>query len=122
MIINFLRTYKFSILFLFIITFLMLIPGKSIPDELVIFNGVDFVVHILLFGFLTVLYLFEKSKDRSAFLTITAFIITIVVYSFIIEIVQHFFIPGRTGSYFDFSANITGLSLLFLKKFFPAKS
>ena len=122
MIINFLRTYKFSILFLFIITLLMIIPGKSIPSELIIFNGVDFVVHILLFGFLTVLYLFEKRSDKSVLLTITTFITTIVIYSLMIEIIQHFLIPGRTGSYFDFTANIIGLSLLFLKKFFPVKS
>ncbi len=117
----FIKTYKFSLLFLGIITVLMVIPGKSIPENLVLFNGIDFLLHILLFGFLSIIYLYERKRDFKHVFPIIYFIVFVIIYSFLVEILQQYIISGRTGSYYDFTANIIGLSLLSFQKILPVK-
>ena len=93
----------------------MLIPGKKIPSELIVFNGMDFIVHFLLFCFLSLVFLYERRKTRML-LPFGIFILIVIVYSILIEITQEIAITGRTGSYYDTIANILGLSALILNR------
>ncbi|MBN9351067.1 MAG: VanZ family protein [Chitinophagaceae bacterium] len=103
-----------AILWFIFLSVLVYMPGSDVPSigwaERV---HADKVVHFILFGVLFVLISIpvlrsglEKGQKRKWLLITAAFII---VYGFITEVIQHYFIPGRTFDLLDWAADSAGV-------------
>lgn len=73
-------------------------PVKLLPVE-----GLDKVVHILIFVFLG--FLFKSAFRRISFIT---FFIIITLYGFITEVLQHLMALGRSMELADLCADVLG--------------
>ncbi|MEQ9261773.1 MAG: VanZ family protein [Owenweeksia sp.] len=89
------------------------LPGSNIPsvfygmDDKFIHISIYFVIYILIYlGFTR--YQFVNPIPRGV-----AWFIVISCASFggVLELVQHYMVPSRTGEWLDFSANTCGLIL-----------
>jgi VanZ family protein len=97
-----------------LILVLISIPGDFLPNIPKFMNlfEPDKLVHVFLFLVFIFLMLRGFSHKASpAFLRNNAFFLALLITIFIggfTEIIQHFFIPGRTASLYDFIANVVG--------------
>lgn len=89
-------------------------PGKDVPSiGWGDFLHIDKIVHFVLFGGLFVLTSLPILKSSAAFrkkknaLLWTG--ILVVIYGLLVEIIQHYFIPGRTFDLWDWAADSTGV-------------
>ena len=111
-IIKFIKNYYRSLIVALIILLLTTISGNnfnSIPTFS--FQGVDKIAHFIVFFVFAVFLLADLYKNLiQVNLIKTVFIIFLITlfYGGMIELVQHFFIPFRTGSIYDLIANLAG--------------
>lgn len=87
-----------------IITYLFLIPGGNTPP---LFWGFDKLVHFILFAILTFLiqYAFKRTFQQNT----TFWIINLIIYAVLIEILQYYMKLGRSFSIFDIFADLIGV-------------
>ena len=106
---NILKFWK-SILWTAVIAFLLLLPGDKIPEKkLLDIPNLDKVVHAGLFMLLEFLLLFDaKSLVNSKSISLKLTVLTIG-YALLTEGLQYFFTVSRTGDWFDFFADVTGI-------------
>ncbi len=110
--------YKFTILTMVIIVFLSLSGSNNInTPRFLDFKGADKLIHFGMYGFLTLIYLMErtgllkpkmKTKQTRWF-----FVIWIVLIGAIIEIVQPIF-AGREKDILDFFSNTAGVIMAYI--------
>lgn len=103
-----------SILWVAIIAIGLFTPGDKFPERKIFeFNGLDKILHLLIFGFLQFLILLEMHISKIIF-TRKRILISLVIsisYGMLTEIVQYIFISKRKGSLLDLFADITGIML-----------
>ena len=121
------KLFKFwkSILWFFLILYLTIFSGSSF-NHVKLFTNADKLVHFGLFtgfSFLILLDLLKNSDNKPWYhFAFIAFIISTFLGAST-ELIQHFFITGRTGSFLDLSADIIGsvfgmILIKFYKKLF----
>ena len=108
------QSFRYSLIWGFIIAILTLTPGDDLPDPpLIDIPHLDKFVHFMLFGVLSFLLsreFFLKKFPKKMVGSITLIIMAIcLIYSGLIEIIQQF-IPHRSGDWWDLLANFTGIS------------
>lgn len=109
------------LIWLITISFLLLIPGNSIPQAGFIVPHLDKLVHLAMFAILSFLTLSNLRSKRK--FTGLKEIVMVVLFSsgigLVLELVQELFIKGRYFDWWDVVANtigaIIGVSLLFKK-------
>ncbi|MFO7658478.1 MAG: VanZ family protein [Bacteroidales bacterium] len=105
--------FKKSIFWFLVIIALTLIPVSNTPGLGLLPGWFDKVVHAALFAVLSVLLISDIVKERKlSFVTKRIMVIvftTGIIIAVSTELIQHFFIPGRTGSIFDFISDVVGL-------------
>ena len=122
-----------SILWTIIIAFGLFTPGDKLPERrLFQIEHLDKILHLLIFGFLQFLILFDMHLSR-VIITRKRIYLSVIIcisYGIFTELIQYFLISKRKGSIFDWFADITGIVLalgfFFLTKklidqFFPRK-
>ena len=114
-IIIFLRTYWKSILIISGILYLSFAPPsefKGIPS----FENEDKLVHIIMYGGLTCVLMFDfrqyaKNNPLSSLAFILICLLTPVILGGIVEILQPLYFAPRTAEWFDWFSDITGVLL-----------
>lgn len=102
-----------GIAWFFVVLFLTCLPGKDIPQINWLENiNFDKVVHIGVFGLLTVLFCwpfynssFNKTERLQYFIKIA---IATSIWGLTIEFIQKYFIPGRSYDLLDWAADSIG--------------
>ncbi|MEO6681618.1 MAG: VanZ family protein [Ginsengibacter sp.] len=102
----------------FIVDYSTLMPGKDVPDVgWFYFPQMDKLVHIILFGGLTLLFClpylktnYSFQKKKNIFIRIS---LCIILWGLIIEVIQHFFIPGRGFEWLDVLADSVGVLIAY---------
>jgi|GEM_PF-5742005 len=97
----------FTYIYFLIITYLFLIPGGVTPPP---FWGFDKVIHVLFFFFLTILIKFafkEKFTNSKSF-----WVILLISYAILIEVLQYLMNLGRSFSVLDIMADVIGFSIV----------
>jgi VanZ family protein len=89
------------------------LPSSSIPkSSLLQIPHFDKLVHFVLFFVLALLILSERNSLRQqGKLTNRAIVFALsisIAYGLIIELLQYFLLPTRSGSLYDFMANVLG--------------
>ncbi len=88
------------------------LPGDDLPN--LGFQAADKLIHMLIFGFLAVLILISFENATSSFLYHNARFLAIgitVLYGALDEIHQYY-VPGRSASVWDWTADIAGAFIL----------
>jgi membrane-associated phospholipid phosphatase/VanZ family protein len=133
MVSRFLYQYRFSILVALIILYISVLKPAQLP-RIPLFPYADKVIHLLMYGFLALFlnyetipakqlpaWLFPKLKgirlpnvktSQSVMLLIV--LILPILMGGIIELLQQYCFPPRTGDWIDFLANTTGVLLAYL--------
>jgi len=77
--------------------------------------GVDKLIHVILFAVEAAIlgFVFQEWKEPKTFLAILAWCI---ILGGGLEVVQHYWIEGRSGDLLDLLADMVGASLVLLKK------
>jgi VanZ family protein len=112
---KFLRTYWKSILIISGILYLSFAPPstfKGIPS----FENEDKLVHIIMYGGLTCVLIFDfrqyaKNNPLSSLAFILICILTPVILGGIVEILQPMYFAPRTAEWLDWFSDITGVLL-----------
>ena len=112
---KFLRTYWKSILIISGILYLSFAPPsefKGIPT----FENEDKLVHIIMYGGLTCVLIFDfrqyaKNNPLSSLAFILICLLTPVILGGVVEILQPIYFAPRTADWFDWISDITGVLL-----------
>jgi len=112
---KFLRTYWKSILIISGILYLSFAPPsefKGIPT----FENEDKLVHIIMYGGLTCVLIFDfrqyaKNNSLSSLAFILICLLTPVILGGVVEILQPLYFAPRTAEWFDWFSDITGVLL-----------
>ena len=102
-----------GIAWFFIVGFLTLMPGKDVPDVgWLNIPNLDKLVHIILFGGLTLFFCLPYfktglsfQKKRHIFIRIS---LSMILWGLMIEVIQEFFVPGRGFEWLDLLADSFG--------------
>lgn len=91
--------------------YLLFSPSGNLPKTgLVNIPHIDKIVHWGMFGILTLVYMYDAKKNQ---LSLQKTLWFLVVFSFLFgtasELIQYGFIAGRSGSFLDFVADISGV-------------
>ncbi len=103
-----------------IVAVLLLIPGDDLPKE-ELFEGFDKVVHVLIFGIFSFLFVSmrDKANSKIEWLFLLISFLVSISYSLLLEYFQNF-IPGRQFDAKDLLANsigvVFGLTIYGIKK------
>ncbi len=102
-----------AIVWTIVIFFIIAIPGSSIPESpLFLIPHFDKIIHAAIYLLLGLLltYGFAKQRDKKFFNRnkYTLAIVFCVLYGILTELIQHFYISGRSGELADVIANISG--------------
>lgn len=117
------------ILWSLIILWLISIPGSNMPKTpLLAIPHFDKLVHFGIFAVFAFLLNYGLGKQAAVFCQKHQYIISLLiggVYSAGTELLQYFFIPARSGEFWDFLANLAGcvvgvLVFKYGRKIFPA--
>jgi VanZ family protein len=125
-----LKKYYRTIIWSILMFYALFSPAKALP-ETGLFNipHFDKLIHFGMFSIL-VFFLYldsEKQPEFKKFLRLLFLILT-PVFSVLSEVIQYYFIVGRSGNIYDFLADIAGLTtgvlfyILFWKKTFRFSS
>lgn len=103
------------VLWLLIIALLSLMPGNELP-QIPLFAGADKLVHAVMYAGLAVLLIRPLLQLKFVYPYWFAVAISLAIGG-VIEIVQGSLATGRSGSWFDFWANLGGalLGILFFR-------
>ena len=112
---KFLRTYWKSILIISGILYLSFAPPstfKGVPS----FENEDKLVHIIMYGGLTCVLIFDfrqyaKNNPLSSLAFILICLLTPVILGGVVEILQPLYFAPRTAEWFDWFSDITGVLL-----------
>ena len=94
-----------------IITCLLLSPADNIPHFFFVrIPYFDKIIHLILFGiwFYSLQYGFVKTKAISLRYSILFNLLVITIYGGVLELIQAWYITGRTGDWYDLLADISG--------------
>ena len=117
---SFFDSYIPAITWWFVVLILMCTPGKDLPElgswtELI---SLDKLIHVGVFGLLAYLFMrpvaikdFTVAIKKQAFLKIA---IAASIWGLTLELVQHFWIPGRSMDLMDFVADAIGCALAYI--------
>lgn len=102
-----------SSLWTIIILLATTLPSSSIPkSSLLKIPHFDKIVHFVLFFVLAILLISEfntlRKEGKLTRLSIVIAISVSVVYGLIIELLQYYLLTTRSGSLYDFAANVLG--------------
>lgn len=106
--------HLWGILWIALIVVLTALPGKLLPDIPTFMDlfEPDKLVHVFMFAILVILLLRGFARDSKAvFLKEHALLIALntgILLGVATELMQKYYIPGRTGSIYDFIANTAG--------------
>jgi len=106
MIKNFIKKYKFTILWTLVILILVLLPSNSIKKPKIIIENLDKIVHFILFTILSFFVQLESKKEKYLSLSVLIFIITFAIST---EILQFVFTTTRKFELLDIFADISGI-------------
>ena len=110
-IIKLLNYYK-SISAIVIVLVLSLLPADSADKILFIdFPHIDKIIHFfmyLILSLILLIYIHIYKKKPTSFYTLSV-LTFILIFSGIIEIIQEVFILSRSGSFYDLTANFSGI-------------
>lgn len=119
-VLDFLRTYFFSLIVLLMIVYLSLMKQPS-TDGLELFDGADKVVHgIMYFGLSSMIWLDHLRKNKGVPVVrqiVAAAVLFPILWGGLMEIAQKYLTVDRACELMDFIANTTGViiaSLFFL--------
>ena len=112
---KFLRTYWKSLLIISGILYLSFAPPstfKGVPS----FENEDKLVHIIMYGGLTCVLIFDfrlyaRNNPLSSLAFILICLLTPVILGGVVEILQPMYFAPRTADWFDWFSDITGVSL-----------
>ena len=98
----------------FIVALLTLMPGKDVPKvSWLNIPNLDKIVHIFLFGFLTLFFLLPYFKIKGSIQTkkniFKKLALSIIIWGLIIEIMQEAFVSGRGFEWLDLFADTIGV-------------
>lgn len=115
-------TLLHALLWMAIVTFLCLLPGKDMPEVNIV--NFDKIGHFCVFGLLNFLFIrhYHFRFNLNYFQIKPALIITlsVIAYSGLMELLQGAFYTDRSADIYDFIANTFGcLSALLFMKLFP---
>ncbi len=101
------------------LTAISLTPLDSL--DLPSFKFADKIVHFFLYFFLALFWMLALPKIKQ---TLNRLLIIIILWGIFIEVLQEYFIPGRTGDVFDAIANTFGglFAILFYRYFIIKKT
>jgi VanZ family protein len=110
----FLRKFWKTILCALVISYALFTPASDLPRFVILrFPHADKLIHCILFLslefiiLLDIIKLYEKPQPKTiGFLTFL-----VLLYGGVAEIIQHYFIKGRSGSWFDFMADGIGVGI-----------
>jgi hypothetical protein len=109
-----------TILWVMVIFILSFLPGR-VFEKVKLFEKItfqDLIVHFIMYAVFTVFLIKELSSVKSEHLLNKAGWITPLLGSVVLgiftELVQHFLIPGRTGSLSDFALDMCGSAAVIL--------
>jgi VanZ family protein len=127
-------TYWRSILWFFIISILLFIPGSKLPkQEIFQIPGLDKIIHFGLFLILEWLLLFDSAikKANDNLIDVLKISLTAVVFAVLTELIQRYLISERIGDINDLCMDLIGLFVgvlsypifyRIISRFFPLKS
>lgn len=111
--IKLLKYYK-SISVIAVVMVFSLLPADNADKILFIdFPHIDKIIHFFMYLILSLILLIDihlYKKKPTSFYTLSV-LTFILIFSGIIEIIQEVFILSRSGSFYDFAANLTGIIL-----------
>jgi len=107
--------YKYwkTIIWFLLSAFVLFIPGENIPTRSIFqIDHIDKVIHFAIFLFLQFLILFDFGYTKTFIPLKNQMVIffAVIVYAALSELIQVFYIPERNGSWFDFIADILGMT------------
>lgn len=111
---TFIKSYYKSLLWAMVIIVLLLIPGNKLPhNKLINIPHLDKIVHFILFMVLAYIMIFDTwvLKKKLETRHITLILVISIVFAGLTEIYQYYLIVFRTGSIFDFMADVLGILL-----------
>ena len=114
------KYYWKSILWILLILYLS--AGKfvfmsTVPPQI----EADKVGHFVMYFILSAIFFNDYTRQKKDRKLLTLFIGTFIfplLFGGLMELLQHFFIPYRTGSWMDMLANLTGIITAFLLSYF----
>jgi len=85
-------------------------PDIAGQQKSMLFPGFDKIIHAIMYGTLTFFALNEyRIRLKPAFLTLLLILLSVWVYSILMELIQFFFINSRSGDFLDALANLAGI-------------
>lgn len=114
---KFVKTYYKFLIWTIVIGVLCFTPGDEFREVKINIPHFDKIVH---FGMFYILGLFIKAITLKVSNVFIQLVIVALVYAGLIEIVQHFFVPVRSGDIIDFIFDTVGLIVgIYTFNFYP---
>ncbi len=119
------KNYYKTIIWSIVMCYLLFSPASALPkNNIFSIPYFDKVVHFFMFAILTYIYLSETNQKQLKIKMLLLFIV-VSISAVSSELIQAYFIPGRSGNIRDFIADITGflfgLAAFLIKKFYIQK-
>jgi len=107
--------YKYwrTIIWFLLSAFVLFTPGENLPVKSILQIGhIDKVIHFVIFLLLQflILYDFGYTKTSIPLKNQMGIFFAVIVYAALSELIQVFFLSERYGSWFDFIADIFGIT------------
>lgn len=100
--------FVLAILYSFFLTILFLLPGKNLPAVEIPY--LDKIVHLILFGLLTFMWLWVNNlKNGHHIVKILWILFLLFFYGIVIEGLQEYLIVARNADSWDLFANFLGI-------------
>ena len=110
---HFIKKYFLSIIVTIVIFYLSTASPSALPlPEMPKIEGFDKIVHMLMYAVLALVLVLETTR-RNNLGYYSLVILFPILYGGLLEILQHYFFPPRTGDWFDFLANTIGVLIGF---------
>ena len=110
------KEFKWGYLWLLITMILFFTPGNEFPEVSWFgkYQG-DKLLHAGMFSLLSFLFIYpRRTKDKiSKNMWITIVLCWCGLYGLLVEIIQYFFIPYRSGDFWDFLSDFIGALIVF---------
>src|SRR6056297_1779870 len=120
------RRFLYTALFAMLILFLTITPtdiSEKAPN--LFFKGVDKLIHAMMYGLFSMLSLYEYFKQKPlSYIPYILMLFGVLLYSVLMEIIQHYLVAYRSGELNDVLANFSGILIgaLFILWFKKVKS
>jgi hypothetical protein len=114
---QFIKEFKWGFVWLLITAILFFTPGNKFP-EISWFDKYYFdkLLHASMFALFAFLFIYPRRKQdkRLQHLWITIILCYCILYGGLVEVIQHLYIPYRSGDILDFIADFIGSLIVFL--------